>query len=329
MTGAAGGAGQQVPGESGVAPASVVDGWSACGASVLGASHARRNAGNEDAFRCLERSHAPVAAVADGHGATVHVRSAAGARIAVDLLATELAANDRGDDLQTIKHELHAGAGRFIQQWRSAVLAAVAADPFSPAEQEALASDPGAAAPTAEQLAFRAYGTTVLGIHVGAGWVRAVAIGDGDLGCVDLAGNHHTLCPLPDAIGVQTDSLASSNPVAAVRTDARPAADIVAAWACTDGFSTAQADPTWRDLVARQLREMLLTRTPAEIGADLDGWLQPAAEVGDDTTMVLLLRNPGSTDRPPVDSGGSPYDLLGTTLPPREQRRRRGLWRRL
>lgn len=329
MTEASGGIGQHVPEVSRTAPASVVDGWSAYGASVLGASHARRSVGNEDAFRCVERAHAPVAAVADGHGAAPHVRSAAGARLAVDLLTTELGANSRGDDAESIKRELRAGAARFIDQWRAAVLAAVAATPFTPAEQEALAADPGTTEPTAEQLAFRAYGTTVLGIHIAAGWVRAIAVGDGDLGCVDTAGNHHTLCPLPDAIGVQTDSLASSNPLGAVRADAWPAADIVAAWACTDGFSTAQADPTWRDLVARQLRDMLTTRTPAEIGADLDDWLQPAAAVGDDTTMVLLLRNPTTPDRPPVAPGGPRYELLGNTLPPRAQRRRRGLWRRL
>ena len=32
-----------------------------------------------------------------------------------------------------------------------------------------------------------------------------------------------------------------------------------AAWACTDGFSTAQTDADWRVLVGNQLRDMLMT----------------------------------------------------------------------
>jgi hypothetical protein len=143
---------------------------------------------------------------------------------------------------------------------------------------------------------------------------------------VDADGAHHTLCPAPPSIGVQTDSLATPDPRAAVRTDSHPVTDVVAAWACTDGFSTAQTDPDWRDLVGGQLRQLLATRTPAEIGADLDGWLEPAAAVGDDTTMVLVLRE-GLTDRLARHGTSKRYDLLPPTLPPRT--RRRSLWRLL
>jgi hypothetical protein len=261
-----------------------------CGATVLGAGHARRSVENQDAFRCVTRPDAPVAVVADGHGAEPHMRSAEGARLAADLLAEELSALGPADDAAAVEHELRIVTGLFIDRWQAAVLASVAARPFTPAEHEALAADV-VADMTADQLAMRAYGTTVLGVHIDADWVRAVAIGDGDLGCVDADGGHRTLCPLPATIGVQTDSLASPDPRAAVRTDAWPATRIVAAWACTDGFSTAQTDPDWRELVGRQLRELLATRTADEIAAQLDGWLEPAATVGDDTTMVLVLRD--------------------------------------
>jgi hypothetical protein len=280
--------------------------WAVCGASVLGAGHARRSVENQDAFRCVTRPDAPVAVVADGHGAAPHMRSAEGARLAADLLAAELCVLGPAGDVAAVERELQNGTDRFIDRWQAAVRASVAATPFTEAEHDALAADAGF---TADQLAMRAYGTTVLGVHIDADWVRAVAIGDGDLGCVDADGGHRTLCPLPTTIGVQTDSLASADPRAAVRTDACPAPRIVAAWACTDGFSTAQTDPDWRELVGRQLHDLLTTRTTDEIAAQLDGWLEPAAAIGDDTTMVLVLR-----DGPP---------------PPATSRRRSGLWRRL
>ena len=284
--------------------------WAVCGASVLGAGHARRSVENQDAFRCIGRPDAPVAVVADGHGAAPHMRSAAGARLAADLLAEELSALGPADGAADVERDLQAGADRFIERWRAAVLAAAAANPFSDAERDALAADAGAER-SPDEVAIRAYGTTVLGVHIDADWVRAVAIGDGDLGCVDADGGHRTLCPLPTTIGVQTDSLASADPRAAVRTDACPATSIVAAWACTDGFSTAQTDPDWRGLVGRQLRDMLTTRTTDDIAAQLDSWLEPAAAVGDDTTMVLVLRD------------GAPAG--------EHRRRRRGpaFWRRL
>lgn len=297
--------------------------WSVCGASVIGSAHVRRAVGNQDAFRCLARAAAPVAVVADGHGAAEYVRSAIGARLAADLLAAELADVGRAGDADAVRADLQIVAERFIDRWRTAVLDHVAAEPFSPAEHDALATQD--AGP--QDIAVRAYGTTVLGVCIAAGWVRAIAIGDGDLGCVDADGASHTLCPQPASIGVQTDSLAADDPYAAVRTDARPADGIVAAWACTDGFSTAQTDPGWRGLVGGQLRGMLATRTAAEIEADLDGWLEPAAAVGDDTTMVLVLRD-GPADRTPRNGEPKGYDLLAPTVPPHE-RRRRGLWRRL
>ena len=283
--------------------------WAVCGASVLGASHARRSVENQDAFRCITRPQAPVAVVADGHGATPHVRAAEGARLAADLLAEELSNLGPATDATAIRRQLQEGTDRFIDRWQAAVLASVAATPFTAAEQEALTGE-ATADYQPDQLAIRAYGTTVLGVHIDADWVRAVAIGDGDLGCVDAAGSHRSLCPQPTSIGVQTDSLASRDPRALVRTDACPAADIVAAWACTDGFSTAQTEPEWRELVGRQLRELVATRTPDEIAAQLDGWLEPAAAVGDDTTMVLVLRD-------------------GAVPSPRPRRRSPAFWRRL
>lgn len=277
-------------------------GWVVCGASVRGAQHGRHDAPNQDAFHCVHRPEAPVAVVADGHGAEQYVRSAHGARLAADLLADQLAHLDPGADPDTVTALLTAAAACFIDRWRTAVLEAAEAEPFSAFELEQL-HEPATTAsnPLPRELQIRAYGTTVLGVLVAGGWVHAVAIGDGEIGCVAADGTHRSLCPSPAVIGVDTDSLASPDPTATVRVDVCPSAGVIAVWACTDGFSTAQADEGWQALVGRQLAEQLAGRPPARIVADLEGWLRPAAAVGDDTTMVLVL-----LDLPEQAGEGSP-----------------------
>jgi hypothetical protein len=267
--------------------------WSVCGASIVGAGHVHRSVGNQDAFCLVSRPDSPVVTVADGHGAAAHPRSAQGARLAADLLAKHLAACDLPDGLPEATTALTLTARRFVAQWRAAVLAAASARPFTPDERAALADGTTTRSAATDDMAVRGYGTTVLGVRVAGGWVGAIAIGDGDIGCVDVHGQHRTLCPMPQKIGVQTDSLASPDPLAAVRVDACPTDSLVAAWACTDGFSDAQADPLWRDLVGTQLLRSLQERGPAGIATALDGWLAPAASVGDDTTMALVLADAG------------------------------------
>jgi hypothetical protein len=177
---------------------------------------------------------------------------------------------------------------------------------------------------------FRAYGTTALGVLVAAGWVRALAIGDGDIGCVERGGRHRSLCPSPASIGVQTESVAAPDAVTALRVDAWPSAEVIAAWACTDGFSTAQVEPRWRQLVATQLRSMLDTRTCKQIADGLDEWLQPAAGVGDDTTMVLALRTEDRTSAqgsvPAVLSESAQATLAAPTIPPAVTQTAGPLW---
>jgi hypothetical protein len=258
-------------------------GWTACGASVIGAAHRRRDTANQDAFRCRSTPTGVVAVVADGHGAAEHPRSGHGARLAADLLADRLAANA----VATNDHEqLREFVAQFVDAWRAAVLAAVETQPFSAAEAGALQER------TDTDIAVTAHGTTVLALVVNDSCIAGIAIGDGDIGCAGRDGRHLALCAAPEAIGVATDSLASSDPIALTRIETRSADDMVAAWACTDGFSTAQVEPNWRELVAHQLRELTAVREVSDVEANLANWLRPAAETGgDDTTMVLALRS--------------------------------------
>jgi hypothetical protein len=262
-------------------------GWLVCGATVAGAAHVRSATANQDAFCCRSTPHSRVAAVADGHGAPEYVRSATGARLAADLLADCLAALETAADAAATSAALGDAVVGFIERWRAAVRADLSSNPFTPANRPTPAA---AREAVPDSPAPAAYGTTALGLWITPQWCGAVAIGDGDLGCVDARGNVRQLCPRPEAIGVETDSLASDNPLQAVRTEVIPSAEVTAAWLCTDGFSAAQVDPDWRALVGHQLNAMVSAGQVGEIAGRLPEWLAPAAAVGDDTTMALVVR---------------------------------------
>jgi protein phosphatase 2C-like protein len=254
--------------------------WRVAGATVIGGAHRHQGVDNQDAFRCLQRPGLAIGVVADGHGAREYPRSAAGARMAVDLLAAGLSnglqASARPEATLPLIREIGTS---FITSWRLAVVAGLEHDPLSDAEASALQSASGSEA---------AYGTTVLGVAVSNAGVAAIAVGDGRLGWVDATGGHHELCPAPQRIGTATDSLAMPNAEATMRCAIEPAADLVAVWACTDGFSNAQVDPSWATLVAAQLCDAVGRTTEAELSARLTDWLTPSAvEGGDDTTMIV------------------------------------------
>ncbi|HEY2296707.1 MAG TPA: protein phosphatase 2C domain-containing protein [Jatrophihabitans sp.] len=254
-------------------------GWTVVGASVTGADHRRQSLPNQDAYAYRDYGSGVVAVVADGHGAAQHPRSALGARLAADLLADRLGTLDSAESEQDA---LPAAADSFVRAWRAAVASDLASHPLDRLELAEMGRD-------SDSLDFvrSAYGTTVLGIRASAKWVSAIAIGDGELGCVDAAARHHPLCAAQARIGVETDSLAA--PELSLRLQTVPAAGVVAVWACTDGFSEAQRDPEWRALVAGQLHA--LPGASGVLPQDLRGWLAPSAETGgDDTTMVLVLR---------------------------------------
>jgi hypothetical protein len=261
-------------------------GWLVCGATVAGAAHVRSATANQDAFCCRSTPHSRVAAVADGHGAPEYVRSDTGARFAADLLADCLATVEAAADAQATSAVLGDAVTRFIDRWRAAVRADLTSNPLEPADETKAA----AGRQVAEGAALAAYGTTALGLWITAQWCGAVAIGDGDIGCADAGGNVRQLCPHPDAIGVETDSLASEGAAQAVRTEVIPSRELTAAWICTDGFSAAQVDPDWRALVGQQLTTMVNAGRAGEIADRLPDWLAPAAAVGDDTTMALVVR---------------------------------------
>ncbi len=120
-------------------------------ASAKGASHTASGAPNQDAVATERAGPAGVvAAVADGHGHSRHLRSGRGSRIAVRVgcqVAQELADRIESEGLLTGPDDAEQTAGQLqslveefcvpavIERWQDAVLADVAADPFTEAEQ--------------------------------------------------------------------------------------------------------------------------------------------------------------------------------------------------
>ena len=130
-------------------------GWLVLTASERGASHVAVKSPNQDAV-ATERAGAEgvVAAVADGHGHSRHLRSARGSKLAVKIgcqVAQELAdrlesanailaqqdspgsAAGKADEITKLTEEFLVPA--VVSRWREAVLADVKAEPFTEAEQ--------------------------------------------------------------------------------------------------------------------------------------------------------------------------------------------------
>lgn len=300
--------------------------WDAVVASVKGAAHIRKGLPNEDATACGGTSWVSAAAVADGHGDASCPRAEVGSRLAaqaaVNLLLewadAELVGAQPSPDAERVQTLLARDAvPKLVARWRYLVAADVAEFNLSPAEVAAVrrsepqpeeatwdatgdspdarpgespVADDGVAAPT-EVECWRAYGTTLVAALVCKGWVLVTQIGDGECGVVVADG--HDVSPVPDdgVGGVATTSLAMPEAADVARVAALPTSDPpVAVWVCTDGFSGAQADTSWRQLVAEQLFELATTVGPGAVKEKLPGWLGPAASAsGDDTSMVILI----------------------------------------
>ncbi len=273
--------------------------WWGCAASVVGAAHVTRrepgqdaagvwDASQEDAVRYVQAGAAGSwddlgvhgngagrcvgIAVADGHGDIRHPRSGRGALLAVRAAAQVLgpACNGLADH--------HRGAGlaaAVVDAWRRLVLADLARTPM--------------AEPVDDRQAWVAYGTTLL-VAVGTGTsVLLIRVGDGEAGAV-VDGGHVDVLPDPQGVGALTASLAGEVTPQVTVIDT---AGLSALWLSTDGFSTAQSDANWRDVVAAQLAGRLRDQGRAHVAGNLAGWISPAADDGGDDASLAVLVPPG------------------------------------
>jgi hypothetical protein len=308
------GRGDRLTGSSAAAPADAAAGgigaggwWVPVSASVRGGAHVRRGAPNEDAAAVSVPGPTACVAVADGHGDRSCPRAARGARFAVETARELLGAVDHAalsaDPLGVAETVRATVVEPLVDRWRVRVWEDVAADAFN-AEELALMPGGVDGGPLTDTAVAHAYGTTLLAAAAGQVWLILVQVGDGEVGVGYASGSARQ--PIPDDgayAGQFTASLASPQAAAHIRVSAVPVSSpdpVAAVWACTDGFSGAQADPRWRDLVAQQLVATLAGYGPAEVARRLPGWLGPAAHTaGDDTTMAILLAGHSGQQNPP------------------------------
>jgi serine/threonine protein phosphatase PrpC len=307
-------------------------GWLVLTASERGASHAAMGSPNQDAV-ATERAGADgvVAAVADGHGHSRHLRSARGSKLAVRLgcqVAQELA-----DQLEAgtailaqrnppataavIAAEVTRQAEEFlvpaiVSRWREAVLADLKADPFTQAEQAR--RHPG-------DDATIAYGSTLVVCMVLHDWLMLAQIGDGD--AVGVLADGRAVQPVPaDPLldGLVTTSLCGSDPRADFRIAAVDTAQnqLCAVLLATDGYGNAQLVEEWPKAFSEDLAWMLRERDLNWLASQLPSWAARCASSdgsADDTTVALLIspasaRHPAGSQGPDAGSGENTVPAL-------------------
>lgn len=309
-------------------------GWLVLTASERGAAHVAVRTPNQDSVG-VEPAGAGgvVTAVADGHGHSRHLRSARGSRLAVSIGCQ--VGQEFADQLPAVSKEaqvsLHAEAGpeveafpdaeaspdtashiakltedflvpTIVARWREAVLADIAADPFTDAEQ-------GRRRPGDDPTI--AYGSTLLLCVVLDQWLVLAQIGDGDVVGVRKDGTATLPVPVdPKLDGLVTTSLCGLNAIAdfriaLVETTRTP---LLAVMLATDGYGNAQVVEEWPSSFSKDLVVLLRERDMPWLASQLPSWAARCASAdgsADDTTVALLISPAGQSARPLTPPGSS------------------------
>ncbi|HET7016520.1 MAG TPA: protein phosphatase 2C domain-containing protein [Streptosporangiaceae bacterium] len=303
-------------------------GWIALTASERGASHVAVKTPNQDAVAVEPIGLTGlVAAVADGHGHTRHLRSARGSKLAVEIgcqVSLEIAellepGDDPADAASTDDPRASgsaadlAGTGKrlaelaedllvpeIVARWRAAVLDDVAKDPFSEAEQERRRKGDD------ETIA---YGSTLLLCIALPDWLILAQIGDGDVIGVRIDGSLELPVPMDPALdGLVTTSLCGKDPISDFRVAVVSAAQtpLLALMLATDGYGNAQMLEEWPTSFSKDMAWLLRERDTAWIETQLPTWAARCASAdgsADDTTVALLISPAGLAARPVTPPG--------------------------
>jgi protein phosphatase 2C-like protein len=279
-------------------------GWIALTASERGASHVAVKTPNQDAVAVeAVGSTGLVAAVADGHGHTRHLRSARGSELAVEIgcqVAQEIAdlLEPDGKRLAELGEELLVP--EIVSRWRTAVLEDVAKNPFSEAEEGRRRKGDD------ETIA---YGSTLLLCIALPDWLLVAQIGDGDVIGVRVDGSLELPVPVDPALdGLVTTSLCGKNPIADFRVAVVSAAQtpLLALMLATDGYGNAQMLEEWPTSFSKDMAWLLRERDTNWIESQLPTWAARCASAdgsADDTTVALLISPAGQSARPITPPG--------------------------
>ena len=283
-------------------------GWRALGASVRGASHESEGLPNQDAIEIAEPMPGTIAAaVADGHGAARHFRSAAGARIAVECAIAAMrefsGALVGAASAERSRLVVDTVPRRIVQGWTVRVRAHLRDQPITEREWAALrASDGDGAIDQVKADPRLAYGATLIMALVAPGFVALWQLGDGDALAVTSGGE--TSRPVPSdgrLAGSNTTSICSPGAERDFRcvvldsTTSLPALLMLS----TDGYSNAfRTDPDFLK-VGSDLLQMIRAGGLDHVADRLPSFLREASDQGsgDDISVALLhaTSRPGST----------------------------------
>jgi Protein phosphatase 2C len=267
--------------------------WPVITGTARGSTHEARQLPNQDSAgsRPIAGGAGVVAAVADGHGASRHFRSAAGSMLAVRAALTVV--SELTDEAALPWNAELAGTLRgtlpeaVLARWRELVAAHLAAHPYTPQEQSEL----GARGDTPEI----PYGSTLIFALIAGDWLVCAQIGDGDL--VAIRPDGEAWAPVSgDAHldGYHTTSLCQADAARSFRAGAYDlrTEPLLALLLSTDGFGNAQATDPWQPVLARDLAELAVQHGRRWFEHQLPVWARRCASAegsGDDTTIALLL----------------------------------------
>lgn len=234
-------------------------------ASAIGAAHAARGHGNEDAVAVRRTPHGGVtAAVADGHSDPRCTRARRGADLAVGAVVE--ASTDAGGGF----------GSAVVARWRAAVDADRTGDP------------------TAEPLPRIAYGTTLLACRSDERGVAILQAGDGDVVVVDRAGEASRPLRSLDRLVAPPGATASlaDDDILDVLVETwlppEPAPRIVLL--ASDGLDNAYPRDGALLEAAAEIVEREDLRDRRVLQREVDDWVaRAAATSGDDASVVVIV----------------------------------------
>jgi serine/threonine protein phosphatase PrpC len=286
--------------------------WRCGGVSVLGASHVRQGAPNQDAIGWwpeTDQGLPLILAIADGHGSAKSFRSQLGAAHAVQIAIAELtdflqlhdpqrlAARSR--DLKQLEQSLQQDfAEQLVRIWQAQIQEHLQAHPFTEAEfQKLKAKDGEVACQMVRQNPWLAYGATLLATVVTPQFMLYLQLGDGDILCVDRRGQSYRPLPVdPDLIANETTSLCLPQAWEWLRCKLSPipAPDLVPnlILLSTDGYANSFVSEADFCKVGPDYQQMLQELGFAEVMSQLPNILQETSQQGsgDDITLGLIFQ---------------------------------------
>lgn len=284
--------------------------WEVIPATKIGASHRRSGLPNQDSVSPEIHTQGPwaIAAVADGHGSRRCPRSNRGSKYAAEVTVELLLAYTvPGWEPSAVHRDSEVDLPqRLVLRWREKVEADLTAQPFMPADLDALSPSDRK---TVEADPRTAYGTTVIAALLTERFALYLQLGDGDI-LVLPEGDDEPFRPLPAdprSFANETASLGVSRAGSSSRPGERgPWADVrvkvvpitgpppAAVMLTTDGYPNSFINEAEFLKAAASLRRIGRDHGWKYIREELGGWLEEASEKGsgDDVTVALVVRVP-------------------------------------